>query len=254
MAKKRKLRKTNKAVETAPVEDETITMSKTAIWQIVSGVLGILLVVSVITGGFGTGLTTTGTGDPQPTQPSQPTQPPAQGGTGLEGLLQAAGIDVNEFNGCMQEQRYTSNVASERQEAINNGLRGTPGFIINSQTVSGAQPYQAFASAIDQELARYEAEGNRGLIENIDLDNARSIGDEDAPVVVVEYSDFTCPFCQRFYEQTLGSIKQNYVDEGLVLFVYKDFPVVGGDELAHAGWCADEQDLFWEFHDAVFES
>ncbi len=256
MVKKKKLRRSShKQEQPREVEEETVTVSKTAIWQIVSGILGVLLVISVFTAGFGiTGDTIQQPGTPteETEQPSQPSAPEGDGS--LEGLAQALGMDSGEFESCMQEGRYNDNVAAERQEAIDNGLRGTPGFIVNSQTISGAQPFQAFQTAIEEELARYEAEGDRGLIEGVDLENARTVGDEDAPVVIVEYSDFICPFCQRFYEQTLGSIKENYVEDGTVLFVYKDFPVVGGDELAHAGWCAEEQGMFWELHDAIFEA
>lgn len=85
------------------------------------------------------------------------------------------------------------------------------------------------------------------------LEGVRSIGDENAPVVIVEYSDFTCPFCKRFNDDTLVLIKQNYVDEGIVRFIYKDFPVVGGGTAAEAGWCAHEQGEFWAYHDIIFE-
>lgn len=88
---------------------------------------------------------------------------------------------------------------------------------------------------------------------NIEFAGFPSIGDPDAPVTIVEYSDYACPFCQRFWSDTLPLIKENYVDTGQVRFVYKDFTVVGGDRIAEAAHCAGEQDAYWEFHDLAFE-
>ena len=85
-------------------------------------------------------------------------------------------------------------------------------------------------------------------------EGAPSKGNPDAPVVIVEWSDFRCPFCQRFYADTLSQIEQNYIENGDVKFVYRHFPVVGGDFEAEATVCADEQDLFWEIHDAIYDN
>jgi len=82
-------------------------------------------------------------------------------------------------------------------------------------------------------------------------------GNPDAPVTVVEFSDFQCPFCSRFFEQTLPLIEENYIDTGKIKFVYKDLPL---DNLhpnarsAHiASECADEEGKFWEYHDVLFQ-
>lgn len=91
---------------------------------------------------------------------------------------------------------------------------------------------------------------------SIDLEGWPSLGDPDAPVVMVEYSDFSCSFCTRFAQETLSSIKSEYINEGLVRFVYKDFVVVGGDKAAEAAHCAGEQgeDAQWAYHDLLFEN
>jgi len=82
-------------------------------------------------------------------------------------------------------------------------------------------------------------------------------GNPNAPVTVVEFSDFQCPFCSRFFEQTLPLIEKNYIDTGKIKFVYKDLPL---DNLhpnarsAHiAAECADEEGKFWEYHDVLFQ-
>ncbi len=82
------------------------------------------------------------------------------------------------------------------------------------------------------------------------------LGDEDAPVTMIEWSDFECPFCGRFYSQTEEQLIQQYVDTGKVKFVYRDFPLSfhpNAQKAAEAGECADEQGKFWEMHDLLFE-
>ena len=81
-------------------------------------------------------------------------------------------------------------------------------------------------------------------------------GDPNAPLTIIEFSDFQCPFCWRFYTQTLPLIEKNYINTGKVKFVYRDFPIqsIHSNALsaAMASECADEQGKFWEFHDVLF--
>lgn len=82
-------------------------------------------------------------------------------------------------------------------------------------------------------------------------------GDANAPVTIIEFSDFECPFCGRFYSQTLPSIQKNFIDTGKVRLVYRDFPLSfhpQAQKAAEASECADDQDKFWEYHDLLFES
>ena len=81
-----------------------------------------------------------------------------------------------------------------------------------------------------------------------------SHGPEDAPVTLVEFSDFECPFCLRFLP-TIEQVKENYPDQ--VRIVYRQFPLKGlhpnAQIAAEASLCADAQGKFWEMHDAIFE-
>jgi protein-disulfide isomerase len=78
-------------------------------------------------------------------------------------------------------------------------------------------------------------------------------GPEDAPVVIVEFSDFQCGYCGRWYQQTLPLILEAYPTE--VKFVYRDFPIFGDDSLraAMATECAEDQGKFWEMHNRLFD-
>src|SRR3989344_5579156 len=87
------------------------------------------------------------------------------------------------------------------------------------------------------------------------LDDDAVKGDKDAPVTIVEWSDFECPFCARFYEQTLPSIEEEYIKTGKVKLVYRDFPLSfhpQAQKAAEAAECAGEQGKYWEMHDLLF--
>lgn len=88
-------------------------------------------------------------------------------------------------------------------------------------------------------------------------DDDPSLGNPEAPVTVVEFSDFQCPFCRRLYIQTLPQLKEKYIKTGKARFVYRDFPLTSihgmAQKYAEAGECADEQGKFWQMHDMIFE-
>lgn len=81
-----------------------------------------------------------------------------------------------------------------------------------------------------------------------------AMGDVDAPVVIVEYADFRCPFCALFARETLPTIIDEYVDTGLVRIEWRDMPVFGEESIiaAIAGRAAAEQGMFWEYVDAIY--
>ncbi len=91
----------------------------------------------------------------------------------------------------------------------------------------------------------------------VSLDDDPFKGNANAPVTVIEFSDFQCPFCKRFFDQTLPLIEENYINTGKVKLVYKDLPLVtlhpNVKPVHVAAECADEQGKFWEYHDALFE-
>ena len=102
------------------------------------------------------------------------------------------------------------------------------------------------------------AQPNLPSIIQVSLDDDPVKGDPTAPVTVIEFSDFQCPFCSRFYDQTLSQLEENYIDTGLVKLVYRDMPLTSihpNAFSAHvAAECADEQNKFWEYHDMLFEN
>ncbi len=87
------------------------------------------------------------------------------------------------------------------------------------------------------------------------LDDDAFLGDKNAPVAMIEWSDYECPFCGRFYSETLGQIKEKYVKTGKVKFVYRDFPLSfhpQAQKAAEAAECAGGQGKYYEMHDKLF--
>jgi protein-disulfide isomerase len=81
-----------------------------------------------------------------------------------------------------------------------------------------------------------------------------AIGREDAPVTVVEFSDYECPFCRKFHSDTFPELKKNYIDTGKVRFISRDLPLdfhPNAPDAAMAARCAGEQNKFWEMRDIL---
>lgn len=82
------------------------------------------------------------------------------------------------------------------------------------------------------------------------------LGSPDAPVTLIEFSDFQCPFCRKLWREALPEIKKNYIDTGKAKLVYRDFPLSAihpsAQAAAEAGECADDQGRFWEMHDKIY--
>src|SRR5712691_3593908 len=90
------------------------------------------------------------------------------------------------------------------------------------------------------------------------LGDGPTLGRADAPVTLVEFSDYQCPFCLRFFATTLSALKKHYVDTGKVRYVFRDFPLdqmhPQARKAAEAAHCAGEQGKYWEMHEVLFQN
>jgi protein-disulfide isomerase len=88
---------------------------------------------------------------------------------------------------------------------------------------------------------------------SIDADDP-VLGDPDAPITIIEFADFQCPFCIRHFQETYPQLIAQYGDQ--IRFVFKNFPLrtlhPDAQSAAEAGECANEQGKFWEYHDLLF--
>lgn len=92
---------------------------------------------------------------------------------------------------------------------------------------------------------------------NFLVDNVSSIlGSKDAPITMIEFGDYQCFYCNKFYHTIEPDIVKNYINTGKVRMVFKDFVIIGQDSVnaAHAAHCAQEQGKFWEYHDALYDN
>jgi protein-disulfide isomerase len=83
------------------------------------------------------------------------------------------------------------------------------------------------------------------------------LGEQDAPVTVVEFTDYECPFCKRFHQTTFKSLTRDYIDTGKVQWVVLDLPLPmhpDASKAAQAAHCAGEQERFWEMRAVLFEN
>lgn len=91
----------------------------------------------------------------------------------------------------------------------------------------------------------------------IDTEADPVMGDEDAKLVMIEFSDYQCPFCKRHTTTVWPEIKKQYVDTGKMKFVFHDFPLSRIHKeaalAAQAASCAGDQDRYWDMHDRLFE-
>jgi protein-disulfide isomerase len=85
---------------------------------------------------------------------------------------------------------------------------------------------------------------------------APTLGSPSAPVTIIEFSDFQCSFCKRFWVETLPRLKEAYLDTGKARFIYRHFAILGkhSEQAALAAACAQEQGRFWEYHDQLFRN
>jgi protein-disulfide isomerase len=92
----------------------------------------------------------------------------------------------------------------------------------------------------------------------IPLGDSPTMGSPSAPVTMIEFSDFQCPFCGQYYTQTLPEVEKNYIDSGKVRFVFKNMPLdnlhPNARAAANGAECANEQNKFWKYHNKLFES
>ena len=89
------------------------------------------------------------------------------------------------------------------------------------------------------------------------IDNTSPLlGSKDAPITMIEFGDYQCFYCNKFYHDTEPDIVKNYINTGKVRMVFKDFPIIGQDSVnaAHASHCAQEQGKFWDYHDMLYNN
>ena len=95
---------------------------------------------------------------------------------------------------------------------------------------------------------------------DVSVDDYAMKGDKSAQVTIIEFSEYQCPFCKRYVDQTLSQIQEKYIDTGKVKYVFRDFPLgfhQNAKPAAMATECVHElggDEAYWKYHDKLFEN
>jgi len=117
-------------------------------------------------------------------------------------------------------------------------------------------PTQALATPSPQQGKPAQAVLGEAQIAKL-TEGGQALGSPEAPVTIVEFSDFQCPYCGQFFKNTLPQIEDEYVKTGKVRYLFRHFPLSShqyAQKAAEATECAGEQGKFWEMHDKIFEN
>lgn len=196
-------------------------------------------------------------------------------------LAAELGLDAEEFSQCMDEFK-SDEVKNDAAEAARIGANGTPAFFIGRSNgdsitgvrVAGAFPIETFRGIIqglmeDNDQMILEAigpdqEGNlpesvEAISQSVSLGDDPVKGDANAPITIVEFSDYECPFCQRNAQVTYPQLVEEFIETGQVKLVYRDLPLSFHEpkatQAAVAANCAREQggdEAYFEYHDEYF--
>ena len=128
---------------------------------------------------------------------------------------------------------------------------------LDSDVLTKSEFEEAISKLESKKVITQQAESQPSQPIKISLDNDPIRGDPNAPITIIEFSDFQCPFCARFHVQTFPLLFEEYIDTGKVNLVYRDFPIqsIHPNALpaAVSAECANEQGKYWEYHDMLFE-
>ena len=197
----------------------------------------------------------------------------------LERYAEELKLDMGKFRSALDSGKFRAKVEADAAAGAAVGANGTPTFFVNGRELVGAQPFDSFKKVIDEEMARADkllAAGTKaddlyaklideGLksapkaqaaaepaVQNIEVGNAPARGPKNAPVTIVAYSDFECPFCSRVVP-TLKQLEEEY--KGKIRVAFKHQPLgfhANAKPAAMASMAAHEQGKFWEYHDKLF--
>lgn len=94
----------------------------------------------------------------------------------------------------------------------------------------------------------------KGVKADVSIGHFPVLGKKDAKVIVIEFADFQCPFCERFFKDAEKGLIKDYVKTGKVKFVFRNYAFLGKESTwaAEASECANEQEKFWEYHDYLY--
>jgi len=182
----------------------------------------------------------------------------ALGAPSLKATARSLGLDGERFDECLDSGKYAQEIQADIHAGREAGVSGTPALFINGRFLGGIQEAQTIADVVVDELRRAGLPAEKKRLEPrrivVDAEGFPGKGPVDAPVTIVEFADFQCPYCLQLIA-ALDQVEETYADK--VRLVYRQFPIASihpnAEKAAEASLCADEQGQFWEMHDAMFQ-
>ncbi len=179
---------------------------------------------------------------------------------------EAIGIeDVDAFNACIDDDAPLEDIKQDYFDGQNLEFRELPGFVVGGYVINQGASADELTTIIDAILQEKETGSLPDTVVTVtpsptpdtdfETENVTAMGDPNAPVTIVEFSDYQCPYCLRHFQQTMPQLKKEYIDTGKVRYVFKDFPLSFHEQAmpaAMAAECAGEQGKYWEMHDKLF--
>ena len=115
------------------------------------------------------------------------------------------------------------------------------------------QQWATSSTPMPEERAEQQPPPEAALTTELLLKGEPVLGSGQAPLTIVEFSDFECPYCRLFHEQVFQSLQREYIDAGLVRFIHKDLPLPFHEQArpaAAAARCAGAQNRYWDLYSA----
>lgn len=166
------------------------------------------------------------------------------GAAQMSQLAQKAGLDVAKFDAALKDHRYLPVVERDMAEGKALGLQRAPTFFINGRAMVGTPAIGALRALLNQQL---------DLPAQVETKGAPRRGPENAPIKLVEFSDFQCGFCTRVLP-TVQQLMKEYPNQVQWIFKHNPLDFHKDAPLAHeASMAAGAQGKFWEMHDLLFE-
>lgn len=176
----------------------------------------------------------------------------------LKARARSLSIDGARFDECLDSNKYAKQVAADLEEGKKLGMIGTPGLFVNGRFMGDNRTAEDIAKIVLDELRLagrpLEARRINPIRITVSADGFPSKGPAGAPVTIVEFADFQCPYCRQMVKP-LEQVIKTYGDS--VRLVYRQFPIASihpeAQKAAEASLCASAQGKFWEMHDAMYD-
>ena len=122
--------------------------------------------------------------------------------------------------------------------------------------VGGIVFFQSLDRVKHEQISQTEPSNPKRLAFDLMLKEEPVIGQSSAPLTIVEFSDYQCPYCSQFQNTIFPKLKQEFIDQGLLRFIHKDLPIPfheQAEESAKVARCAQRQNAFWITHQALYD-